>query len=147
MRPAIIILLAASLVGIGISIFSALHNAEVVSGTFCDISETVNCDAVNRSDYSEIAGIPVAWMGLLGYGFLFTAGIAKWRAPSDRGLSLFLLLAAIGGMAFALYLTGIEAFVLRAWCILCIVSQVMILTILGCALWLYRSPSTAESKV
>jgi uncharacterized membrane protein len=37
-----------------------------------------------------------------------------------------LLVAAVGGLGFALYLTYIEGYVLGTWCILCLSSLAMI---------------------
>ncbi len=37
-----------------------------------------------------------------------------------------LLGAAIGGLAFALYLTYVEAYKLETWCILCLISLLLI---------------------
>ena len=53
-----------------------------------------------------------------------------------RGL---LLAAALGGMAFALYLTNIEAKVLGVWCLYCVISQGIIAAItllaIGWVVW------------
>jgi uncharacterized membrane protein len=56
-------------------------------------------------------------------GYLMIAVLALWRR---RGL---LLLAALIGMAFALYLTNIEAKVLGVWCLYCVISQGLIAAI------------------
>jgi len=41
-----------------------------------------------------------------------------------------LLVAVLIGMAFALYLTNIEAKVLGVWCVYCVISQGIIATLL-----------------
>jgi uncharacterized membrane protein len=50
-----------------------------------------------------------------------------------------LLLAALAGMAFALYLTNIEAKVLGVWCLYCVISQGIIAAIallaIGWSVW------------
>lgn len=118
-----------AVVGLAISIYSWLHNAGFTSGEFCTISDTLSCDVVNKGPYSVIAGVPVALIGVIGYAFLLIGAVLKFRAPEDRQLSLFLLIASIGGLLFSLYLTGIEAFVLRVWCPLCLASQGVIILI------------------
>jgi vitamin-K-epoxide reductase (warfarin-sensitive) len=93
---------------------------------FCDISQQFSCDIVNRSEYSTIQGIPVAAIGIAGYAallFLSTWGRSRPETPNR------LLLAAIAGLAFALYLTWIEAHELMTWCILCLISQGLIFLI------------------
>ena len=67
----------------------------------CSINEKWDCGIVNHSPYAEIHGVPVAAIGIAGY--LLIAILALLRR---RGL---LLVAALVGMAFALYLTHIEA--------------------------------------
>jgi len=122
-------ILGLAALGLALSTYSFLHHQEFVSGSFCDLSTTFNCDIVNRGAYSVIAGIPVATFGIVGYAFLGLAAFLKRRDGSDRTLTLLLLLSALGGLAFAGYLTGIEAFVLHAWCIVCLTSQFTILAI------------------
>src|SRR5258708_39387599 len=35
--------------------------------SYCDFGESFNCDIVNRSTYSTIAGVPVALVGIFAY--------------------------------------------------------------------------------
>jgi uncharacterized membrane protein len=94
------------------------HYAKSESG-FCDFGERFNCDIVNRSEYSSVMGIPVAVIGIAGYGVLLTlATVYRSRAETP----LRLLAAAGAGLGFALYLTYVEGFVLDTWCILCLSS-------------------------
>jgi vitamin-K-epoxide reductase (warfarin-sensitive) len=90
---------------------------------FCDFNQKFSCDIVNRSEYSSVAGIPVAAIGILGYAALFVLStFLRGRAETPNRL----LGAAIAGLAFALYLTYVEAYILTAWCILCIISLCLI---------------------
>ena len=88
----------------------------------CSINEKWDCGIVNHSPYAEIRGVPVAAIGIAGY--LLIAALAILRR---RGL---LLVAVLIGMAFALYLTNIEAKVLGVWCVYCVISQGIIATLL-----------------
>ena len=93
---------------------------------FCDFSQKFNCDIVNRSEYSTMAGIPVAGIGVAGYAALFVlATFLKSRPETPTRL----LVASLAGLAFALYLTYIEAYELATWCILCVASLVLIVLI------------------
>jgi vitamin-K-epoxide reductase (warfarin-sensitive) len=97
----------------------------------CSINEKWDCGIVNRSPYAVIEGIPVAAIGIAGY--LVIGILALFRR---RGL---VLAAALAGMAFALYLTHIEAKVLGVWCLYCVISQgiIAIITLLtiGWVVW------------
>lgn len=93
------------------------------STRFCDFSQKFSCDIVNRSEYSTLLGIPVALIGVAGYGLLFALStILRTRDETPNRL----LFAALGGFAFALYLTYVEAYVLTTWCILCLISLALI---------------------
>ncbi len=93
---------------------------------FCDFGERFNCDIVNRSEWSSVMGIPVAGIGVVGYGVLI-AFATFYRSRTETPLRL--LLAALAGLAFALYLTYIEGYVLATWCILCLSSLALIAVI------------------
>jgi uncharacterized membrane protein len=93
---------------------------------FCDISQKFSCDIVNRSEYSTLAGVPVAGIGVAGYAVLFVLS-TFWRSRVDTPVRL--LATAFAGLAFALYLTYIEAYQLTTWCILCLISLALIFAI------------------
>lgn len=101
-----------------------LHAAIAGTATrgLCTSNDTLSCDKVLASAYAEIAGIPVALVGLLGFGLLF--GLAAWRlrqgSGSPRWLPSALALAAGAGLLFELGMTWIEVFVIRALCPYCL---------------------------
>lgn len=112
-----------ALAGIVISGVSLQRHFAKSATQFCDFSQKFSCDIVNRSEYSSIAGIPVAAIGILGYaGLLALCTFLRNRSETPNRL----LGAALAGLAFALYLTYIEAYVLTTWCILCLISLFLI---------------------
>ena len=127
--------------GIVVSSVSLQHHYATSKTAYCDFGESFNCDIVNRSAYSSILGIPVALIGMLGYAAL--AGLATvYRERRDT--PVLLLAGALAGLAFALYLTYIEARVLGVWCILCLSSLAVIasITVTSCVVWLRSKSST-----
>ncbi len=128
--------------GIVISSISLQHHYATSKTAYCDIGEAFNCDIVNRSEYSSVLGIPVALIGMLGYAAL--AGLATvYRERRDT--PALLLGGAVAGLAFALYLTYIEARVLGVWCILCLSSLAVIASITGASLVVWvRSRSSGQ---
>lgn len=80
----------------------------------CDINARWDCGIVNHSPYAVIAGVPVAAIGILGY--LLMGVLAFKRAYR------LLLIAALGGLAFSLYLAHIEESILGVWCVYCAIS-------------------------
>ena len=105
---------------------------------FCDFSQRFSCDIVNRSEQSSIVGIPVAGIGVVGYGLILLLA-TLWRSREETPTRL--LLAALAGLGFALYLTYVEAYVLETWCILCVISLCIIFLISFCALNLKQQRS------
>ena len=124
-----VLFLAIAILSLAGSIVSGIslerHYAKSAT-SFCDLSEKFNCDIVNRSEYSEVMGIPVAGIGVVGYGVLFALS-TFYRARAKTPLRL--LMAAIAGLAFALYLTYVEGYVLTTWCVLCLTSLALIFVI------------------
>lgn len=112
-----------SLGGIAVSAVSLQRHYAKSATAYCDFSQKFSCDIVNRSAYSSIEGIPVAGIGVAGYAALF--GLAFfWKSRANTPNRL--LVAALAGLAFALYLTYIEAYELMTWCILCLISLAII---------------------
>src|ERR1017187_8866110 len=97
----------------------------------CSINEKWDCGIVNHSPYAEIRGVPVAAVGIAGYVLIGILAMLRRRG--------WMLAAALIGMAFALYLTNIEARVLGVWCLYCVISQgiiaVVTLLSIGWAVW------------
>ncbi len=112
-----------SLAGVIVSAVSLQRHYAKSATALCDFSQKFSCDIVNRSEYSTVDGIPVAGIGVIGYAALFVLA-TFWKARAETPNRL--LAAAIAGLAFALYLTYIEAYELMTWCILCLISLLSI---------------------
>jgi len=125
-RPRMMLAIAfIAIAGVLVSSISLQHHFSHSKTSFCNLTETFNCDIVNRSKYSTLFGIPVALIGILGYLLLLAlATIYRHNAETP----IVLLITSAGGLGFALYLTYIEKFVLAAWCILCLSSLALIFT-------------------
>ncbi|RJQ13457.1 hypothetical protein C4553_03690 [Candidatus Parcubacteria bacterium] len=120
-----IIISVLALGGIAIMAYlTYIHFAETRS--FCDISETVSCDVVTTSIYSEIFGIPVSLLGL-GYFFLILFWVLK-----DKSEAVFQKMFVVTLLVLipSLYLSSLELFVIKAFCILCESSKILMIGIL-----------------
>jgi vitamin-K-epoxide reductase (warfarin-sensitive) len=128
----IIAVLAAA--GAIVSSVSLYHHYGTSQTTYCDFGESFNCDIVNRSTYSTILGVPVALIGIAGYlALLVLSTFYRNYAETPARLAI----AALSGLAFALYLTYVERFILAAWCVLCLSSLAVIFSIavISTVLW------------
>jgi len=107
--------------GLLVSLYALKQHAAPVGGGACNVNATFNCDIVNRGPYGEIFGFPVAAIGLIGYLVMGVVAMHFSRSKDPViGKALLVLLA--GGLAFSAYLTYLEAFVIGAWCLICLAS-------------------------
>jgi uncharacterized membrane protein len=88
----------------------------------CDINERWDCGIVNHSRFAVVHGVPVALLGIVGYGAL--VGLSFTRR------TLLLFLGSVAGFVYALSLTRIEAQVIHVWCLYCVMSQSLITLLL-----------------
>jgi len=79
------------------------------------------CEKVQQSSYSEIAGIPVAALGLASY--VTVLALLVWDAPIAR-LSVATL--AVVGLFFGAYLVAVQLFVIDAVCLWCMANDLVI---------------------
>ena len=121
-----VVIAVLSLAGVVDSAISLQRHYAKSATNFCDFIQKFNCDIVNRSEYSTIAGVPVAAIGVAGYAALFVLATFLRARPETPTR---LMGAALAGLAFALYLTYVEAYELTTWCILCLISLGLIFLI------------------
>jgi uncharacterized membrane protein len=85
------------------------------------------CEIVQTSEYSKLAGVPVALIGLIGYVMILGSLLAPENETSRFATVAFTLV----GFGFSLYLTYRELFSIHHICEWC-VSSAVIVTILMC---------------
>ena len=79
------------------------------------------CETVQQSSYAEIAGLPVALLGLVSY--VTVLGLIVWDTPYAR---LGAASLAFIGLAFSVYLLVLQLFVIDAVCVWCLANDVLI---------------------
>lgn len=109
--------LALDLVRLGAIVAMGFSVALVVDATraapaFCVTGS--GCDLVRKSGYGSLGGIPVPYVGLLAYAVVFVLTMSREKARKI-GAS-----AAIAGGAVAIALLALQAFVIHAFCTLCL---------------------------
>lgn len=115
-----------SLAGAGNASYGLWQHYAPAGSAFCNVNATISCDIVNKSAFSEIFGIPVAAIGVLGFlALTITSLLALRRTKIQKTL----LPLACAGLGMQLVLTGIEFGYLRAICPICVVSQLLIAAI------------------
>ena len=98
------------------------------------------CETVQESSYAEVVGIPVALLGLLTY--VAVLALVAWDSELARTLAAAIALTAAG---FAVYLIVLQAFVIDAWCVWCLVNDLVIVPLLVVlTVWrVWRPPAPA----
>ncbi len=125
-KKALIVVVIAALFGAALSILSTTQHLRIqreglIEESFCAVSETINCDIVNASSYSEFLGVPIAWWGLCYY--LLIGGMALFALLSRRDRRATVAVAwflSLGGIAYSAFLAYISFFVLGVLCIECL---------------------------
>jgi uncharacterized membrane protein len=79
------------------------------------------CESVQESSYSEMAGVPVAALGLVFYAVVLA--LVGWDTPLAR---LAAAVLALVGLLFSAYLLVLQLFVIDAVCSWCVVNDVVI---------------------
>jgi len=134
-----------SLVGIVLSGVSLYNHYKSTPTDYCDLGDNFNCDIVNRSIYAQVWKIPVAGIGLAGYIALLILA----RKPREcRVASALLVLGALAGVGYSLYLTYIEKYVLAMWCIICLgsLATISLIFLLSLARHLRRPQAALQKK-
>lgn len=117
---------------VGILLATYLLYSFITKPTFqpCNISASVNCDAVTKGPISTFAGIPVPLVGLVGYIVIMISAFMQWPR-------LVLFMSAFGAL-FCLRLTYIELFEIKVICPVCMTCQVVMLLIVFLGVLLNR---------
>jgi uncharacterized membrane protein len=127
---------ALALIGLGIAAYlTYIHYAGIEP--LCLASG--GCEKVQSSHWSELAGVPVSVLGLVGYAAI----IACLFVPGETGLAATALVALVG-FGFSLYLTWAELFRIHAICQWCVASAVL-MTLLA-ALSAFRLLTVEEHR-
>jgi uncharacterized membrane protein len=127
--------------GVLIPVFSVIGLGVAIYLTFIETTNTApvcgpvgDCGAVQASPYAKLFGVlPVGLLGALGYigilaawfaGRFGSQSVARLASAAIFGMALF-------GVVFSIYLTYLELYVIKAVCMWCLSSAVLISLILA----------------
>jgi len=98
------------------------------------------CEAVQSSAYALLAGIPVAYLGVAGYGLLLGLALIALQRERVATIALAPLLLGLAslGLAFSAYLVYLQLGVIGAICFWCMVSATLELVLWLAALINWR---------
>lgn len=124
---------ALALVGAGIAAYLTWAHATSTS----PICSTGGCEIVQQSSYSELAGIPVAALGLGGYVVILA--LVLLDTPALRVIAAALAAVAL---VFSLYLLALQLFVIDAICAWCVGNDVVAVSLAAVTTLRARLPAT-----
>ena len=92
-----------------------------------------DCDAVVKSKYGRTFGVENTLFGMLYYLMIIAYGITLILDGNlFKGIYVyyFIVGSSAASVIYSIYLTGVQAFVLKKWCDYCIISSVASILIL-----------------
>jgi len=117
-----------SLLAIGIHFYLTRHHLDLQYGTYegasiCNINQTLDCDSVNTSSFSELFGAPLAlWGAVANAAMLLLLLWTKTTSFRNAHLNRICFLFA-GTIALAsVIMIGISSFQLGTYCLFCILT-------------------------
>lgn len=120
-------------VGLAASVWAAnvhyhlLYDPQYTS--LCDVNATISCSTVYQSRFSTVRGLPVAVIGGLWFavaGLLAFGGLTA-RGPVREGIPAYLFVLSTLALAVVLYLGYASFFLIKAVCILCLITYAAVI--------------------
>ena len=107
-------------------------NADAV----CIEAAVFDCGTVLNSFYSEIRGVPIAWLGLAVNLIAITLLILEPRVDFLRRYGVALIFGLILFAAlYSVYLVYVQAFLIKAYCPWCLSHEALIFILFGMSAW------------
>ena len=125
LRPAI-----AALAVAGLAIAAYLTYVHYADAEAVCVAGGGSCEKVQTSEYADLLGIPVALLGLAGYGLILGSLWIRGDAGRLAGAVL-----ALSGFGFSAYLTYREVFTIDAICQWCVASAVVMTLLAVLTVW------------
>jgi uncharacterized membrane protein len=100
-----------------------------------------SCEKVQTSVYSELAGVPVALLGLLAYGVI----LGSLLVPQREATRFTTMVVTLAAFAFSGYLTYRELYSVHAICEWCVSSAVILTLMAPLSLWWFLRGAARET--
>lgn len=130
---------ALAVIGVLVSVYMTIYK---VTGNEGMCLGSGDCSTVNASRFSEVNGIPVAVVGVIGYLAILGVHFFEHRIAFIRqNATLMLFGMGLVGFVFTVWLVYVEIAILKALCPFCVTSQVaMTLIFILAVIRLVRNP-------
>jgi uncharacterized membrane protein len=131
------IIAALALGGVGLATYLAMYKLGMIGTLACTIG---HCETVNLSRWATLFGIPVAVWGV---GFYVVLFLVAFSGTTERFVNAtwvsHALLALTGwGVLFSAWLTYLELYVIKAVCMFCVISAILVTLLFLLSVWEWR---------
>ncbi|OGY57109.1 MAG: hypothetical protein A2Y84_01580 [Candidatus Colwellbacteria bacterium RBG_13_48_8] len=116
----VVLIIALAIVGLVDSLYLTYIHYQQGGSAVCNAASGA-CNVVTTSKYSVVAGIPLALLGVLFYLSVLALVYLYGKNRKPKTLLIFSGWTALG-FAISTYLTYLQAFVIHAYCPLCLTS-------------------------
>lgn len=126
-----ILIPALAVLGLGVALYLTYVETQNVAA-FC--GPVGDCNAVQASPFAKLFGfLPVGLLGALGYVAILVAWFVGQRSEGMLGrlAQLAIFGMALFGVLFSVYLTYLELYIIKAVCIWCLTSAVIMSLVLA----------------
>lgn len=113
-----------ALAAVGVAITSYLVYARYTGSSI--VCTGGGCETVQHSRYAVVAGVPVALLGLIGYGILLGLSLVRRDAAHAAAIAL-----TASALAFSAYLLVVQLTLIHAVCVWCVTSDCVLVVILA----------------
>jgi uncharacterized membrane protein len=111
--------LVIAILGLADAAYLAYEHGSGSNSLACPDTGRINCAKVTTSSYSEVHGIPVAYLGVAFFVVLVAVMVPRAWASASRALRWGRVALVVGGLSFAVYLVWAELYQLDALCLYC----------------------------
>ena len=125
-----------SLIGIGLAgyltyLHLGLLRGELLGGPACSGSGAFNCHAVTSGTWGSFLGMPLSLWGILGYSTVLALALLAEQSSETavQAMTLIFVLAAVF-VGIDLALLSLMAFVIRFYCLFCLLTYLVNVSIL-----------------
>ena len=122
--------LVLAVLGLAVSAYLTFEHYSASTTLACPATTTFDCVKVTTSEWSSIAGVPVAVLGLV--FFVVMTGLSL--LPGRRAADLRVVAAVVGAL-MVLWLVYVELFRVDSLCLWCTGVHVVTLALLGTTVW------------
>lgn len=120
-----------AILGLGVALYLTYVETQNVAAICGPVGD---CNAVQTSPFAKLFGVlPVGLLGALGYVAILVAWALARRSKGTPGLlaAVTIFGMALFGVVFSIYLTYLELYIIKAVCIWCLTSAVIMSLVLA----------------